>query len=218
MQVKRLKKGDVLWVHGELATTIAFVDDGRVGIKNEDGLINIVGPDGVIGESALLAEAGGSPTRRAAVIALEPSIVTEYPVSFVQESVGAGLPRRILRTLIGQTITSACFVLAANPDAPLITKSMSALIHSLAESKTMVADVRSWEAFSVDFAYLFSMRDAIGDIRARLVPVAFFVTRSEALLQASANLKRLVEDPDIASFLEKFIEAERERIEVVESV
>ena len=218
MNVRKLSKGDVLWAHGELATTIAFVDDGRLGIKTEDGLINIVGPDGVIGESALLAGAGGEPTRRAAVIALQPSVVTEYPVGFVRESIGAGLPRRILRTLIGQTITNACFVLAAHPDVPLITKSMSALIHSLAASKSMIADVRDWEAFSTDFAYLFSVRDAVGDVRARMVPVEFFVTRSEALLDASASLKRLVTDPDIARFLDKFIEVERERIEAVESV
>ncbi|MBK5257122.1 MAG: cyclic nucleotide-binding domain-containing protein [Vicinamibacteria bacterium] len=218
MQVKKLMKGDVLWAHGELATTIAFVDDGRLGIKTEDGLISIVGPAGVIGESALLAEAGEPPQRRAAVIALQPSIVTEYPVSFVQESVGAGLPRRILRTLIGQTITNACFVLAAHPDVPLITKSMSALIHNLAESKSMVGNVRSWEAFSTDFAYLFSLRDAVGDVRTRMVPIAFFVTRSEALLEASANLKRLVGDPEIAKFLDSFIAVEKERIEAVEFV
>ena len=63
MQVRKLAKGDVLWAHGDLASTVAFVDDGRVGIKNDEGLINIVGPDGIIGESALLATAGVSPMR-----------------------------------------------------------------------------------------------------------------------------------------------------------
>ena len=139
-------------------------------------------------------------------------------MSFVRESVGAGLPRRVLRTLIGQTITSACFVLAAHPDTPLITRSMSALIHSLAESKTMVSDVRNWPEFSTDFAYLFALRDAVSSIRTSVVPVAFFVTRNDALLQASANLKRLVSDPEIQTFLDKFIEVERERIEAVETV
>lgn len=218
MHVRKLEKGDVLWAHGDLATTIAFVDDGRLGIKTEDGLISIVGADGIIGESALLAEAGIAPVRKAAVVAIVPSIVTEYPVSFVREGVGAGVPRRVLRTLIGHTITSACFILAAHPDAPLITKSMTALIRSLAESKAMVADVRSWEDFSTDFPYLAALRDAIDGMRARVVPVEFFVTRSEALLHASANLKRLVEDPEIAAFIDKFIAVEKQRIEAVESV
>ncbi len=218
MQIKKLNKGDVLWWHGEFATTIAFVDKGRLGIKTEEGLIGVVGPEGVIGESALLAEGGEVPKRRAAVIAIEDSSVTEYPVSFVREGVGVGLPRRILRTLIGQTITSACFVLAAHPDVPLVTQSMSALIRSLSDSKGMVADVRNWTDFAPDFAYLFALRDAISDLRARLVPAKYFVARSEALLRASDVLKGLVTDPELSEFLDKFIAVEKERIEAVESV
>lgn len=217
MQVKKLNKGDVLWWHGEFATTIAFVDKGRLGIKTEEGLINVVGADGVIGESALLAEGGVPPKRRAAVIAIEDSVVTEYPVSFVREGAGVGIPRKVLRTLIAQTVTSACFVLAANPDVPLVMQSMSALIRSLSESKGMVADVKNWEDFAPDFRYLISLRDVIGDLRARMVPAKYFVSRSESLLRASALLKTLVADPDIASFLDKFIAVEKERIEAVEA-
>ena len=216
MQVKKLNKGDVLWWHGEFATTIAFVDKGRLGIKTEDGLIGVVGPDGVIGESALLAEGGVVPKRRAAVIAIEESTVTEYPVSFVREGAGVGIPRKVLRTLIGQTVTSACFVLAAHPEVPLVTQSMSALISSLSDSKEMVADVRSWKDFAPDFAYLFALRDTIGELRARLVPAKYFVARSEALLRASTLLKSIVTDPEIAEFLDKFIAVEKERIEAVE--
>lgn len=218
MQVKKLNKGDVLWWHGEFATTIAFVDKGRLGIKTEDGLIGVVGPDGVIGESALLAEGGVVPKRRAAVIAIEESAVTEYPVSFVREGAGVGIPRKVLRTLIGQTVTSACFVLAAHPDVPLVTQSMSALISSLSASKEMVADVKSWKDFAPDFAYLFALRDTIGELRTRLVPAKYFLARSEALLRASALLKSIVTDPEIAEFLDKFIDVEKERIEAVEMV
>jgi CRP-like cAMP-binding protein len=218
MQVKKLNKGDVLWWHGEFATTIAFVDKGRLGIKSEEGLIGVVGADGVIGESALLAEGGVVPKRRAAVIAIEESVVTEYPVSFVREGAGVGLPRKVLRTLIGQTVTSACFVLAAHPDVPLVMQSMSALIRSLSESKQMVSDVKNWKDFAPDFAYLFALRDAIGDLRTRLVPAKYFVARSESLLRASALLKTLVADADIATFLDKFIAVEKERIEAVEMV
>jgi CRP-like cAMP-binding protein len=218
MQVKRLNRGDVLWWHGEFATTIAFVDKGRLGIKTEDGLIGVVGPQSVIGESALLAEGGVPPKRRAAVIAIEESAVTEYPVSFVRAGMGFGLPRKVLRTLIGQTITSACFVLAAHPDVPLVTQSMSALISSLSDSKEMVREVKDWEAFVPDFTYLFALRDAIGEIRDRLVPAKYFFARSEALLRASDILRGLVSDPEIAEFLDKFIEVEKERIEAVESV
>jgi CRP-like cAMP-binding protein len=218
MQVRKLNKGDVLWWHGEFATTIAFVDKGKLGIKTEDGLIGIVGPDGVIGESALLAEGGTVPKRRAAVIAIEDSSVTEYPVSFVREGLGVGLPRKVLRTLIGQTITSACFILASRPNVPLVTQSMSALIQSLSESKEMVAEVKNWTDFAPDFAYLFALRDAITDLRHRLVPAKYFVARSEALLRASDALKGLVADPEIKEFLDRFIEVERERIEAVETV
>jgi CRP-like cAMP-binding protein len=218
MQVKKLNKGDVLWWHGEFATTIAFVDSGLLGIKTEEGLINLVGKDGVIGESALLAEGGVVPKRRAAVIALEESTVTEYPVTFVREGAGVGIPRKVLRTLIGQTVTSACFVLAAHPHVPLVTQSMSALIKSLSDSKEMVRDVKNWEDFAPDFAYLFALRDTIGELRARMVPARHFVARNEALLRASAMLKTIVTDPEIADFLDKFIALERQRIEAVESV
>ena len=218
MQVKKLNKGDVLWWHGEFATTIAFVDKGLLGIKTEEGLIGVVGPEGVIGESALLAEGGVVPKRRAAVIAIQESQVTEYPVSFIREGVGVGIPRKVLRTLIGQTITSACFVLAAHPDEPLVTQSMSALIRSLLDAKHLVHEVRSWTDFAPDFAYLFALRDAIGDLRTRMVPAKYFVARNEALLRASGVLKGLVADPDLAAFLDKFIEVEKERIEAVESV
>lgn len=218
MQVKKLNKGDVLWWHGEFATTIAFVDKGRLGIKTEDGLIGVVGPDGVIGESALLAEGGVVPKRRAAVIAIEESAVTEYPVSFVREGVGVGIPRKVLRTLIGQTITSACFILAAHPNHPLATQSMTALIRSLSDSKEMVAEVRDWADFAPDFNYLFALRDSIGELRGRLVPAKYFVARSEALLRASTVLKGIVTDPELAEFLDRFIEVEKARIEAVEIV
>ena len=218
MQTRKLNKGDVLWWHGEFATTIAFVDKGRLGIKTEDGLIGIVGPPGVIGESALLAEGRVVPKRRAAVIAIEESVVTEYHVSFVRDGMGVGIPRKVLRTLIGQTITSACFVLAAHPDVPLVTQSMSALISSLSDSKEMVRDVKDWEAFAPHFAFLFALRDSIGELRNRLVPAKYFIARSDALLRASDVLRGLVSDPEIAEFLDKFIEVEKERIEAVESV
>jgi CRP-like cAMP-binding protein len=218
MQVKKLNKGDVLWWHGEFATTIAFVDSGRLGIKTEEGLIGVVGPEGVIGESALLAEGGVVPKRRAAVIAIEESSITEYPVSFVREGVGVGMPRKVLRTLIGQTITSACFILAAHPDARLVTQSMTALIQSLSASKEMVQEVSTWAEFAPDFNYLFALRDSVGDLRARLVPAKYFVARNEALLRASTVLKGIVTDPELARFLDKFIEVEKARIEAVESV
>jgi CRP-like cAMP-binding protein len=218
MQVKELKKGDVLWWHGELGTTIAFVDKGRLGIKTEEGLIGVVGPDCVIGESALLAAGGVAPKRRAAVIAIEESSVTEYPVSFVRETLGAGIPRKVLRALIGQTITSACFIMAAHPEAPMVTQSMSALIQSLSASSAMVAEVSRWEDFMADFAYLFALRDSIGDLRGRLVPAKYFVARSDALLRASTVIRDLVTDPEMTQFLDKFIGVEKERIEAVEAI
>jgi hypothetical protein len=95
---------------------------------------------------------------------------------------------------------------------------MSALIRSLSESKDLVHEVKSWAEFAPDFAYLFALRDAIGDLRSRLVPAKYFVARNEALLRASSVLKGLVTDPDLAAFLDKFIEVEKERIEAVESV
>ena len=82
----------------------------------------------------------------------------------------------------------------------------------------MVADVKNWTDFAPDFAYLFALRDSISELRGRLVPAKYFVARSEALLLASAVLKGIVTDPEIAAFLDKFIEVEKERIEAVESV
>lgn len=86
----------------------------------------------------------------------------------------------------------------------------------------MVADVKNWTDFAPDFApdfaYLFALRDSISELRGRLVPAKYFVARSEALLRASAVLKGIVTDPEIATFLDKFIEVEKERIEAVESV
>lgn len=218
MQVRKLNKGEVLWWHGEFATTVAFVDKGLLGIKTEEGLIGVVGPEGVIGESALLAAQGVAPRRRAAVIAIEDSSVTEYPVSFIREGSGAGLPRKFLRSLIGQTVTSACFVMAAHPDVPLVTQSMTALIRSLSESKQMVADVREWKDFAPDFAYLFALREALSELRTRMVPARHFLARSESLLSASTQLKAVVTDPEIAAFLDRFIANEKARIEAVESV
>lgn len=218
METKKLKKGDVLWSHGESATTIAFVDSGRLGIKTEDGLVGLVGPPGVIGESALLPQGGGIPVRRAAVIAIEDSAVTEFPASFVREGVGAGVHRKILRSLIGQTTTSACFVLAAHFDVPLVTQSLMALIQSLANSKHLVREVRDWKAFAPDFAYLFSLRNAVDQMQTDLVPARHFVSRNADLLRATDLLKAVVQDPDLGALLDKFIEVEKERIEAVEAV
>ncbi len=146
----------------------------------------------------------------------EESSVTEYPVSFVRDGLGAGLPRKVLRTLIGQTVTSACFVLAAHLDVPLVTQSMSALIRSLCESKGMVADVRERKGFLPTFSICSCCATPSG-VAHRLVPAKYFLARSEAPLRDSTALKTIVSDPEIAAFIDKFIAVEKERIEAVET-
>ena len=150
-------------------------------------------------------------------MAIEDSSVTEFPVSFVHEGLGAGVPRKILRSLIGQTVTSACFVLAAHPNVALVGQSMKALIQSLSKSRSLVGDVREWAVFAPDFAYLYALRDATDLLRRRMVPLRHFVSRNDDLLRASNSLKDLVEDPEIAALLDKFIAVEKERIEAVEA-
>ena len=68
MRKVTLSKGDFLWEAGDVARNIGIVESGKLGIRSARGIVGIVTPKMVLGESALLMLDGQAQTRSAAVV------------------------------------------------------------------------------------------------------------------------------------------------------
>ena len=63
-----LSKGDFLWEAGDIARNIGIVETGKLGVRSGRGIVGIVAPKMVLGESALLMLDGQAQLRSAAVV------------------------------------------------------------------------------------------------------------------------------------------------------
>jgi len=208
-----LAKGAYLWDAGDAARNLAVLDKGRLGVRSDDKLIGIITPRMVLGESALLTLDGSSQQRTASVLALEEdTTVSEYPASMFRQTFDAGnhgVGHLILMTLIGQACRNDLLIVAAHKERKAISQLLTGEVRALGETAAEVRNINVWEDFLWTFRYLYHLRDHTDAMRSKLV--MHLAPDSDALKRASEMMRDLVKGQDVASYLEEFIAAEREK-------
>ena len=208
-----LAKGAYLWDAGDAARNLAVLETGRLGVRADGKLIGLITPKMVLGESALLTLDGSSHNRTASVVALEnDTSVSEYPAAMFRNTFDAGnhsVGHLILMTLIGQTCRNYMLIVAAHKERQAVTSLLKGEVQALGQTASEAKKIKTWDDFLWSFKYLFHLRDFSDRMRTELVQ--YLSGDSDSMVKASEMMRELLKGQDVASFLEEFITAEREK-------
>ena len=208
-----LAKGAYLWDAGDAARNLAVLETGRLGVRADGKLIGLITPKMVLGESALLTLDGSSHNRTASVVALEnDTSVSEYPAAMFRNTFDAGnhsVGHLILMTLIGQTCRNYMLIVAAHKERQAVTSLLKGEVQALGQTASEAKKIKTWDDFLWTFKYLFHLRDFSDRMRTELVQ--YLSGDSDSMVKASEMMRELLKGQDVASFLEEFITAEREK-------
>jgi len=208
-----LSREATLWEAGDVAREIAVVETGRLGVRTDAGLVGIVLPKMVVGETALFALEGTPHPRAASLFALDDdtrvvaSPAESYRAAF--EGGDTGVVDPIVRTLAGQTCRNLLMVVSARGDDAYVHEPLVGLVRGLAQDIGRPLPARTWAAFMVAFSFLCDVRDMSDRILARLGPDAS--QRLELIESASQALASLAGSDDARPMIEAFLNAEKER-------
>lgn len=208
-----LAKGAYLWDAGDAARNLAVLETGRLGVRADGKLIGLITPKMVLGESALLTLDGSSHNRTASVVALEnDTSVSEYPAAMFRNTFDAGnhsVGHLILMTLIGQTCRNYMLIVAAHKERQAVASLLKGEVQALGQTASEAKKIKTWDDFLWSFKYLFHLRDFSDRMRTELVQ--YLSGDSDSMVKASEMMRELLKGQDVASFLEEFITAEREK-------
>ncbi len=218
MQRKRvtLDAGAVLWEEGDVARNIAVVEEGKLGARTAaGGIVGVLFPGMVLGESALFAAEASDERRTATVFALDgDTVVTEYPAGMVRESLEGGedhLSRPLLLTLIGQTCRNLLITLAYRAGHPLLEAPLRGVVAGIGNNAATELSIRSWDRFAFTARFLYDLRDHSDRVLREVGPHAG--ERAEMVERASGLLHEMFEGQEALPLVEDFLRAERERTE-----
>jgi CRP-like cAMP-binding protein len=205
-----LRKNAVLWEEGDQARHVAVLEKGKLGVRTSHGLVGLLWPHMVLGESALFAAQG---RRTASVVALEDdTLVAEYLPEQVRDSLADGddpLPQRILTTLVGQVSRNLLMVVASRRGWGYVDQPLTELVRGVVIEAERAQPLHSWEAFHQTASYLYELRDFSDRVLQTLGPEAS--RRAELIEGASAALRELFAGRAVVPALEDFLRAEREK-------
>jgi hypothetical protein len=209
-----LSKGDFLWEAGDVARNIGIVETGKLGVRSGRGIVGIVAPKMVLGESALLMLDGQAQLRSAAVVALEDTTVTEYSASLFQQTFESGrhdVGHLILLSLIGQVCRNNLLVMAAHGEKLVVAALLRGQVQAMGETAAQCRQIATWDHFTWTFNYLIHLRNNSDRMRDELVTTQ--MEETAALTKASEMMKSLVQGKDILPHIEALIEADRAKAE-----
>ncbi len=209
-----LSKGDFLWEAGDVARNIAVVEVGKLGVRSARGIVGIVAPKMVLGESALLTVGGQTQLRSASIEALEDTTVVEYSAALFQQTFESGrydVGHLILLSLIGQVCRNNLLTMAAQGDQLVVAALLRGQVQSMGETATQCRQIKSWEHFKSTFNYLIHLRNNSDRMRDELVTTQ--LEETAALAKASEMMKSLVQGKDIVPHIEALIAADRAKAE-----
>lgn len=212
MRKVTLSKGDFLWESGDVARNIAIVESGKLGIRSARGLVGLVTPRMVLGESALLMLDGQAQTRTAAVVALEDAAVVEYSASLFRQTFDSGrhdVGHLILLSLIGQVCRNYLLVMASHGEKLVVAGLLRGQIQAMGETAAQCRQIDKWEDFIWTFNYLVHLRENSDRMRDELVTTA--LAETEALDKASEMMRSLVQGKDILPHIQAHIDADKAR-------
>ncbi|MBX7218790.1 MAG: cyclic nucleotide-binding domain-containing protein [Blastocatellia bacterium] len=207
-----LSKDALLWEAGDPARNIAIVDQGKLGVRTEKGIIGQVLPKMILGETAIFTLEGQSPRRTATVYALEDNtVVTEYSAVLVKQLFDSGDPSitpMIFNTIISQIGKHCVLIISANKNYTVIQTSMGELLKGIAQASRELPSIRTWDAFIRTFRFLCSIRDNLSGLSD-----GFLTNSSEkaALVdRASATAHELLSSHgDMVAALDGYLRAEK---------
>lgn len=209
-----LSKGDFLWEAGDVARNIGIVETGKLGIRSGNGIVGIIAPKMVFGESALLKTDGKAHTRSAALVALEDTSVTEYSASLFQQTFESGrhdVGHLVLLSLIGQICRNNLLVMAAHGEKLVVAALLRSQVQAMGETAAQCRQVKDWDSFLWTFNYLIHLRANSDRMRDELVTTQ--MAETEALAKASEMMKSLVQGKDIVPHIEALINADKAKSE-----
>jgi len=207
-----LSREATLWEAGDLARDIAVVEAGRLGVRTDAGVVGIVLPKMVVGETALLALEGKPLPRAATLFALDDdtrvlaSPAESYRAAF--EGGDTGIVEPVVRTLVGQTCRNLLMVVSARSGDPYVAEPLLGLLRGIAQDVGRPLPARTWPAFMVTFSFLCDIRDMSDRILGRLGPD---VTQRLELIEAASQALARLPGSDARPMIEAFLDAERER-------
>lgn len=210
-----LSKDALLWEAGDPARNIAVLDQGKLGVRGEKGLIGLIAPKMILGETAILTLEGQSPRRTATVYALEDNtMVTEYSATLVKQLFDSGDPTitpMIFNTLIGQMGKHCILIVSANKSYPVIQAAMGDLLKGVAQSAKQLDSIRTWDAFMRTFRFMCSMRDNLSELSNGYL--AGSSSQGEMVDRASTMIKEMLTEKEqtLVPQIEDFLKAERQR-------
>jgi hypothetical protein len=208
-----LSREAVLWEAGDVAREIAVVEAGRLGVRTDGGVVGIVLPKMVVGETALLSLQGQPQPRAATLFALDDDTqVVARPAESYRSAFEGGetaIVDPILRTLVGQTCRNLLMVVSARSGDPFVDEPLLGLVRGIAQDVARPMPARTWPAFMATFSLLCDLRDMSDRLLGRLGPEPS--QRLELVESASQALARLTGSEDARPMIEAFLDAERER-------
>jgi hypothetical protein len=214
-KVVSLSRDTVLWESGDVSRELAVVDAGKLGVRAPGGLVGIVLPDMVLGESALFADEGRAESRSASIFALEDDTrVTLYPAEDVRIAVESGddsLVRKVMTNLVGQLARNLLMVVAAKSGYPYIDDPLLSLVKGVLRDAQQAPPIQSHENLWLTCRFLYELRDLSDRLLARLGPDPSL--RTGMIVNASQALARLSEGKDLRPLVEAFLTAEKEKAE-----
>ncbi len=209
-----LSKGDFLWEAGDVARNIGIVEVGKLGVRSARGIVGIVTPRMVLGESALLITEGKAQMRSASVEALEDTTVIEYSAALFRQTFESGrhdVGHMILLSLIGQVCRNNLLAMAAQGDQLVVAGLLRGQVQSMGETATQCRQIKSWDQFVSTFSYLIHLRNNSDRMRDELVTTQ--VEETAALAKASEMMKNLVQGKDIVPHIEALLAADKAKAE-----
>ena len=210
-----LSRDTVLWEAGDASHELAVVDAGKLGVRSASGLVGIVLPDMVLGESALFASEGRRDSRSATIFALEDETrVTLYPAAEVRASVEGGddsLVRKVMLNLVGQVSRNLLMVVAAKRGYPFIDEPLLGLVRGVLRDAQASSPTQSQSTLWLTCRFLHDLRDLSDRTLEHLGPDP--ALRAEMIVNASQVLAQFSEGKDLRPLVETFLSAEREKTE-----
>ena len=205
----------MLWEVGDSARGIAILEKGRLGARTEKGLMGVLLPPMVIGESALLGDSGGADRRTVSIFAIDDdTVVTEYPLSEVRADFDAGnedLMRHIVSNQVAQVCRNLLMVISSHPGEPLVDAPLAALVRGLVADVPKIYPLRTWTRALDTCRFLHDLRGLSDRLVNQLGPAP--AQRAEMIVNATQSLSQLALGQDVRPLVEAFLEAEKQRSE-----
>jgi hypothetical protein len=207
-----LSKNAFLWEEGDNAHNIAILEKGRLGVKVGNRIVGVLTPKMVLGEAAISTLDGKSPKRTATLVALDnDTYIVEFPATLVKNTFDNGndaVSQLVLNTLAAQVCRNALLVMHSYKNQPLLSLPLKSLMQGIIQAKDHLK-VGTWEEFMLTFRFLSDIRDFSEEMRRNYVIMTS--DKSELIERASATIREMISDKDLAPILETFMKAEQEK-------